>query len=620
MGQLQVSDVTLLYGASVVLDRVSLTLAPGKRIGLVGANGSGKSTLLKVCAGTLTPSEGAVSVTRGTPVALLEQEAAWHGSVPLLDAVVGADSRVVGLQRRMETLERRLGESPSEKNLRQYGELQSKFEALGGYRARYRAERCLAGLGLDRVHWHKLPQRLSGGQQRRAALAQILVQEAEILLLDEPTNYLDVWGCQFLEDLLSNHHGAVLVVSHDRHFLDRITNETAELEGHKLHLYRGNYSVAVPQRDERRRKAAEARERIEEEKARLKDYIRRNIAGQRHALAQSRRKRLVKLEREALPDLAPEQASIRLRLERSRREGQVVLRAEHLDLVRGGRPVLKDVSLVLVRGEKLAIVGPNGSGKTSLLLAAMRKLSPSSGTIAWGYNVDVAYLPQESEPELLGETPFDAVERVSVDWTIGEIRTYLARFGFTGDRVFQPAASLSGGERTRLALATLLLSPANVLVLDEPTNHLDADSCEALEQALTDYNGTLIMVTHDRRMIERVAGRALVLRDGTGELVGPPFDAIWEPVEEGPSTPAPRTNRKARQKPRRRRGRSPRTIEAEIDTLEQRHEELRLRQADPAIQAQWEELLQLHREEQQLRARIDDLIREWEEAAEQYGS
>jgi ATP-binding cassette subfamily F protein 3 len=617
---MQVSDVTLFYGASLVLDGVSLTLAPGKRIGLVGANGSGKSTLLKICAGTLAPSEGAVSVTRGTPVALLEQEATWHGLVPLLDSVVGADSRVAALQRRMETLERRLGESPSEKLLKHYGELQSRFEALGGYRARYRAERCLAGLGLDLEQWGKLPQRLSGGQQRRAALAQVLVQEAEILLLDEPTNYLDVWGCQFLEELLSNHRGAVLVVSHDRYFLDRVTNETAELEGHRIYLYKGNYSVAAPQREERRRKAVEARERVEEEKARLKDYIRRNIAGQRHAQAQSRRKRLMKLERETLPELAPEQASIRPRLERSRREGRVVLRADHLDLVRGGKQVLKNVSLVLVRGEKLAIVGPNGSGKTSLLLAAMRNLSPSSGTIAWGHNVDIAYLPQESEPELLGETPFDAIERVAVDWTIGEIRTYLARFGFTGDQVFQPVGTLSGGERTRLALASLLLSPANALVLDEPTNHLDADSCEALEQALIGYSGSVVMVTHDRRMIERIAGRALVLRDGTGEVVGPPFDAIWKPVEEEPSTTARRVRRKAQQKPRRRKGRSPRTIEEEIEALEQRLEELRLRQADPAVQTEWEELLQLHREEQQLRARIDELIREWEAAAEQHGS
>jgi ATP-binding cassette subfamily F protein 3 len=621
MGQLQVSDVSFCYGASLVLDGVSLILAPGKRIGLVGANGSGKSTLLRICAGTLVPSEGAVSVTKGTPVALLEQEVSWHGSVPLLDVVVTADRGIAAVQTKMEALEQRLADVPSEKLLKQYGELQTRFEALGGYAARHRAERCLAGLGLGQETWDKLPRRLSGGQQRRAALAQILVQGAEILLLDEPTNYLDVWGCQFLEDLLLNHGGAVLVVSHDRYFLDRVTNATVELEGHKTYLYKGNYSLAAPQRDERRRKAVEARERAEEEKARLKQYIRRYIAGQRHAQAQSRRKQLVKLESEALPDLAPEETSIRLRLEHSRREGRVVLRAQHLGLMRGGRPILKDVSLLVVRGEKLAVMGPNGSGKTSLLLAALSKLSPSSGTIAWGHNVDVAYLPQESEPELLGDTPFDAIERVAVDWTIGEIRSYLARFGFTGDEVFQAVTSLSGGERTRLALASLLLSPANVLVLDEPTNHLDTDSCEALEQALMAYRGTVIMVTHDRRMIERVAGKAFVLRDGTGDVVGPPFEAIWKPPpDEESSLPPRRPKRAARAKPKRRKGRNPETIETEIDELEQQLEELQLRQADPATHTQWEELLQLHREEQQLRARIDELIREWEEAAEQHGS
>ncbi len=620
MSQLRVGDVTLYYGASLVLDGVSLTLAPGKRIGLVGANGSGKSTLLRICAGTLPPSEGAVSVSKRTRIALLEQEATWHGSVSLLDAVVCTDRQVAELQGRMEALERELTQDSSEGLLSQYGELQTRFEALGGYDARHRAERCLLGLGLDQESWNKLPQQLSGGQQRRAALAQVLMRDADILLLDEPTNYLDVWGCEFLEEFLSNHTGAVLVVSHDRYFLDKVTTETAELEGRKLYLYKGSYSRAAPQRLERRRKAVEARERAEDEKARLKTYIRRYIAGQRHAQAQSRRKRLVKLENEVLPDLAPADTPIRLRLERSRREGRVVLETGHLEVKRAGTPVLKDINLLLLRGEKLAVVGPNGSGKTSLLLAIMGEISPFSGSVSWGHNVDPAYLPQECEPELLGETPIDAIQRMSSDWTIGQIRSYLARFAFTGDDVFQSVSTLSGGERTRLALACLLLSPANVLLLDEPTNHLDVDSCEALEQALMDYGGTVVLVTHDRRMIEWVARKALVLRNGTGQIVEPPFDVVWTaPSEEERTKETRRSRPRRQQKPRRRRGRAPRVIEAEIEGMEAQLEEVRLRQSDPMVQTQWEELFQLHRQEQQLRTRIDELIREWEEAAEDGG-
>ncbi len=619
MGQLQVSGVTFYYGTSLVLDNVSVTLVPGKRVGLVGVNGSGKSTLLRICAGQLTPSNGTVSVTRGSRRALLGQEALWAGSGSLLEAVMSADREVAAVKREMEALESGLAGAPSERLVSMYGELQAKFEALGGYQIRHRAEECLSGLGLDRDFWGKPPGELSGGQQRRAALAQVLLQGAEILLLDEPTNYLDVWARSFLEELLVRHKGSILLVSHDRYFLDHVTNSTAELEGAKLYLYSGGYSNFVPQREERRQKALQARERIEKEKARLRDYIRKYIAGQRHAQAQSRRKRLLKLEGAALPDASRSRSALRLRLERSRRGGRVVIRAMHLDLERGGRLLLKGVDLTLLRGEKLAIVGPNGSGKTSLLLALIGKLTPLSGTLAWGHNVDLAYLPQETVPEVLGETPFHAVECGTSGWTIGQIRGYLARFGFTGDHAVRPVGTLSGGERTRLALACVLLSPANVLALDEPTNHLDADSCDALEQALKGYAGTLLMVTHDRRLIERVAGRALVLHDGAARIALPPFRAIWQPtaVEEEPPK---KTRQKGDSRGRlRRKTRSPKVIEQEIGSLEREIEETRLMGADPALQAQWEELLRLHREEERLQARIDELIREWEEAVEERG-
>jgi ATP-binding cassette subfamily F protein 3 len=616
VGQLQVSGVGFYYGASLVLDDVSLTLAPGKRVGLVGANGSGKSTLLRVCAADLVPSKGTVSLTRGSRVALLEQEALWSGSAPLLEAVMSADRERAAVKQEMDALETELAVSQTDRLVARYGDLQARYEALGGYQARHRAEQCLSGLGLERNFWSKPPGQLSGGQQRRAALARVLLQGADILLLDEPTNHLDLWGRGFLEDLLTRHNGSILVVSHDRYFLDRVTNATTELEGRKLYTYEGNYSTFLGQREERRRKAVEARQRVDEEKTRLQAYVRKYIAGQRHAQAQSRRKRLMKLETSSLPDLAPERDALRISLRHSRREGRVVFSTEGLGIHRGGRDLFHDLDLVVERGDRLAIIGANGSGKTSLLLTLMGQLEPSSGKVFQGHNIDLAYVPQETEPELLGSTPFDAVERVAPDWTIGQIRSYLARFLFAGDQVFQAVTSLSGGERSRLALACLLLSPANVLVLDEPTNHLDTDSCDALEEALAEYAGTLIMVTHDRRLIGRLAAKAVVIRGGRAQVAAPPFEPIWEEAASAPAR-KPRSSRPKDRKQRRTKTRSPEVIEQEIEAVEGELEELALRQSDPELRTRWEELLQVHREHERLQTRIDELIAEWEEAAEE---
>ena len=611
MGQLIAGGVSFSYGAMVVLDKVDLTLAPGKRIGLVGVNGSGKTTLLQTLAGNLAPSEGAVSLTRGSRCALLEQETAWESGVPLIEAVVAADERIAVLKREIEALEATLAKDHTDEDLAQYGELQHRFEAAGGFATRHKAESYLTGLGLPRAVWDRRPESLSVGQQRRAALARVLLQEADILLLDEPTNHLDVWALGFLEDLLRSHKGSCLVVSHDRYFLDHVVTSIAELDSRKLRLYEGSYSAFVPQRNAMRERAMVERERMEEEKERLRDYIQRNIVGTRHTQAQSRRKRLVKLEREAPADLPSTRKSPTFSLQHSRREGRIVLDVQDLSLEREGRTLFTGVNVRLERGQRVAIVGPNGSGKTSFLLVLLGMLSPLSGGVTWGHNVDVAYLPQESEPHLLGDTPLDAVLAMRPDWTSGEGRSYLARFLFRGDRVFQPVSSLSGGERSRLALACLMLSPANVLVLDEPTNHLDLEAREALEEVLAEYLGTIIMVTHDRALITRIADRALVVRDGAVRPVTPPLNQIWEPASPEPKQRAPR--REGRQVTRKKR-RSPGAIEREITTLERQVEELKLRQMDPELATRWEALVQLNHEQRALEVRIDALISEWEDA------
>ncbi len=619
MSQLIAGDVTFYYGATMILDHVSLTLAPGTKMGLVGLNGSGKSTLLMLLAGVHHPASGSVSLTRGSRVALLEQEVIWPAHTPLIEVVCSMRGELSTLEAEMKSLEGRLSKESTPDLIAAYGELQARFEALGGYEARHMAERYLTGLGIDPSLWSRPAGELSGGQQRRVALAQTLMQEADILLLDEPTNYLDIWARTFLEEELLKRDGAFMLVSHDRYFLDRVATSMAELEGGRLFLYKGNYSAMVPQQEERREKALELHRKVAEEKERLRVYVQKNIAGTRHKQAMSRRRRLEKLKAQELPDLTPKARTMRLNLPHSKREGRVVLDVAHMDVVRGGKRLISDINLKLERGERLAILGPNGCGKTSLLLAFLGELEPASGTITWGHNVQPAYLAQESEPELLGKDPFEAIEALMPAWKAGEIRSYLARFLFRGDHVFQHIDSLSGGEKSRLALAGLLLSPANVLILDEPTNHLDVESSEALEAALAQYPGTLIMVTHDRRMITRAAGEALVIREGRAELVRPPFERVWEPAgpkKESSRTEGTRERDDGEKRRRRKRIRPVYAIEREIDSLEGKLEELRMKQADPEIASQWEYLLQVHREEQTLQTRIDDLITEWEYSSE----
>lgn len=612
VGQLLASGVSFSYGDRLILDKIGLTLAPGARIGLVGINGSGKSTLLRVLAGDLAPDEGSVSLTRGSRRAFLEQDTQWQGEMPLLEAVMAADEAITRLGREIEALEARLAGAPTEDDLARYGDLQHRFDAAGGFNAKHKAEAYLTGLGLPRPLWDRHPSSLSIGQQRRAALARILLQEADILLLDEPTNHLDVWSLHFLEDLLVAHQGACLVVSHDRYFLDRVVTGIAELDAATLRVYPGTYADFVPQRQAQRERMRIERAREEEEKERLRDYIRRNIAGSRHAQAQSRRKALAKREEHARAPVPTARQRMTFALSHSRREGRLVLDVAGLSVEREGVAVFQGATLSLERGQRMAVVGPNGAGKTSFLLAVLGLLPARSGSVVWGHNVDVAYLAQESAPDLLGETPLDAVMAVRREWKQGQGRSYLARFLFKGDSVFQPVESLSGGESRRLALACLLLSPANVLVLDEPTNHLDLEAREALEDALVGYPGTIIMITHDRSLITRIADRALVIQDGRVRMVLPPLEQVWETAAP---TRKPEVPRRDRPVPRKRK-RTPGAIEREIATLEQKVEELKLGQMDPGLAGQWEALVQLHREQRALEERVEALIVEWEAAHE----
>jgi len=515
------------YSREPVLRQVDTTILSGVKYALVGANGAGKTTLLAALAGRLTPSEGERQVVGATSIQLLHQDAALDPAaitspraMRLLDAVSAtAFSAELQLQAELREVTRALAGEPSredaephggeqERLVQRQGWLQAEFERRGGYTMQSRLEATLLGVGLAEAMWDQPLERLSGGERRRAALAAILLSEADVLLLDEPTNHLDLQACEWLEGFLQRYRGAVVLVSHDREFLDRITEQTLHLDRGEVTAYSGNYSFfrrAYQQRLEQDRLAYERqRERIR----RTEDYIQRNLAGQKTKQAQSRRKQLAKEVRLLKPPSDP--SAYRINLQPARRSGGMVLEADQLSKGYRGRILFQGLDLRLSRGERLGIIGPNGCGKSTLLKILSGRVTPDTGSVRRGHNVDLGLYDQELQSVSNHLTPLAEMAAVDPTATVSELRSFLGAFGFSADLVERPVAKLSGGERGRLALLRLIKEGHNTLLLDEPTNHLDIRAREALETALADFAGTLVVVSHDRRFLDKIIGRLLV--------------------------------------------------------------------------------------------------------------
>jgi ATP-binding cassette subfamily F protein 3 len=416
----------------------------------------------------------------------------------------------------MHELEHRMAEAGDDldKVLERYSDLQHEFELEGGFEYTARAEAILQGLAFEREMWTLETEKLSGGQQNRLGLACLLLAAPDVLLLDEPTNHLDVNAVEWLEEYLQAYESAYVIVSHDRYFLDRCCRRIIELENGRASSYTGNYSAYLVEREERREAQQRAYDNQQQLIAKTEEFIRRNIAGQKTKQAKSRRKMLEKLER--LDAVRPDQASGDFRLQAIERTGNHVLTVTGASIGYPEKLLARDISFILRRGECLGIIGPNGSGKTTFLKTIMHKLPPLAGEVRWGTKVQLGYYAQQLDDlddrnEIIME-----LRRVAPPGaTAGELRSFLAKFLFHGDDVYKHVRDLSGGEKGRLALAKLIYSRVNVLVLDEPTNHLDIPSREALEEALSAYEGTIITISHDRYFLDRVATQILAL-DGLG--------------------------------------------------------------------------------------------------------
>ena len=522
MTVLGANGVSVAFGVDTVLDGVTFSLNENDKLGVIGVNGCGKTTLFRVLTGELTPDAGQAFLANGKSVGLVRQDSIFDAEATggtALDFMLGAFPELLAAEARLTDLEKKMREEPENTaHAADYAREQAAFGQNGGLTFRARAASTLLKMGLDAEQANLPLTSLSGGQRTRVALARRLCREPDILFLDEPTNHLDLDTVAYLENYLQNYRGCVLVISHDRVFLDRVTNKTLVLEYGKATLYRGGYTASAEQRRVDREIALRHYENQQREIRRQEAYIAQQKAWNRERniiAAESRQKLLDKMVKLEKPKEAPRGTKMAFSAELA--SGEEVLFVRRLTMAFGAHKLFSDLTFTLRRGDRAFITGPTGCGKSTLLKLILGKLTPVSGRVEMGYHVEVGYYDQENQNLDPANTVVEELWRAYPQKTETEVRSALARFCFTGDDVFRTVSVLSGGERARLTLAKLMLSRMNLLVLDEPTNHLDIGGREALEAALADFDGTLLIVSHDRYLMERLGTRFLALSPGTGE-------------------------------------------------------------------------------------------------------
>jgi ATP-binding cassette subfamily F protein 3 len=500
------------YGPQDVFWDVSSSVAAGDRIALVGRNGTGKTTLLRILAGLERPSSGRVHCARGLRIGYLPQGASLEGEDTLWEEMMHAFASLRALEGRLHDLEVAMADPQrAEAALEAYAPLRERFELLGGYTYQDQTKHVLMGLGFQPEE-HDMPvSHLSGGQKTRAYLARLLLESPDLLLLDEPTNHLDLQAIEWLEGHLNGWQGTVILVAHDRYFMDRVVHKVWELAFGRLEVYSGNYSHYVQQRGERYERRLKEYRAQQEFVAKEEDYIRRYMAGQRSRQAKGRLKRLERFKDDEMVDRPRQERTMSLRFQDPLRSGEKVVWSQDLAVgYNPDDPLFACPDLDLRRGECVALLGPNGSGKTTFLKTVLGDLDPLHGYVRLGASLKIGYFAQVHADLDLESTVLDSILEVK-NLPLGEARSFLARFLFYGDDVFKLIAELSGGERSRVALARLVLERANFLLLDEPTNHLDIPSQEILEQVLDHFSGTIVLVTHDRYLVDRLATQLWII-------------------------------------------------------------------------------------------------------------
>jgi len=623
MPLLRVENLTLMYGATEVLAELTFQVEPRQRLGIVGANGSGKSSLLRAISGELTPAAGSLTLSPRARTAYLAQEleASPHESV-YADAlhsrkdIIQRRERLTGLETAMS------GATGAALAIlvEEYGDIQHEYERLDGYAYDNRVAEVLFGVGLTEADQALPPSALSGGQRRRLALARLLLQDADLLLLDEPTNHLDLEAIEWLEGFLRLSRAVMLIVSHDRRFLEHTTDDILELQAAAGEWYPGNYRQYLRLRRERRTVRQKEYEAQQDYIARTEEFIRRYKAGQRAREARGRQTKLDRLERLAPP---ADDQQIRIRLQASS-TSELIFQSDGLELVypgpsgKGSGWGLSVPGFTVTAGERVAIVGPNGSGKTSLLKALLGELRPRRGRVKTGPRVTMRYYDQhlaDLDPSKTVLTELQDAFGLPEE----TLRTFLGRLLFSGDDAFKTIRSLSGGEKSRVALAKLMLDDAGLLLLDEPTNHLDIPAQEMLEEALQDFEGTIVFVSHDRYFIDAIATRLWVIDDGAVTLhLGNYSDLERRRQREprpGGEAARPRRADQVRPVDRQAEGSSTTGVEDRIDELEGEVRRIEEQLADHQTYDDPARVAELARAHEDASGRLRALYQEWEQAA-----
>ena len=508
-------DIHKSYGVDIILDKVSFNLEDNQKAAIVGVNGAGKTTLFKILTGEISKDSGEIFMPKGTKVGYLAQNPVLEGTETIYNELLQVFRPILDMEQKLRDMEQKMAHitgTDLDEHMALYSKLQEEFEKLDGYSYKSRIKGILKGLGFTEDEYDNPINQLSGGQKTRVYLGRLLLTKPDILFLDEPTNHLDIESIQWLEDFLRGYEGAVLIISHDRYFMDRIVTKVIEIENKKSYVYEGNYSFYSHQKELNREIQLKQYENQQKEIKKQQEVIKTLRSFNREKSikrAESREKSLEKMEKLDKPENLPEK--MRLRIEPKISSGNDVLCGENLSKSYDGVKIFENVSFDIKREDKVAIIGPNGVGTSTLFKMLMGQVSGDSGNIRIGANVNIGYYDQEQQNLHYEKTIFQEIADEYPTMTNGEIRSVLASFVFTGDDINKPIAALSGGEKGRVALAKIMLSNANVLMLDEPTNHLDMFSKEILEDALNNYTGTIIYISHDRYFIEKTAQKIFEL-------------------------------------------------------------------------------------------------------------
>ncbi|MGA9226598.1 MAG: ABC-F family ATP-binding cassette domain-containing protein [Mesobacillus sp.] len=639
---LQVNQLTKYFAADLILSNIKFEIQTHDRVALVGRNGAGKSTLLKIIAGQEAHDSGEIIRPKGTTIGYLAQNTGLESEKSIWEEMLGVFNHLHSMEKDLRRLEERMSDSDIltskteyDRVLKEYDLLQVQFKEKGGYQYEADIRSVLHGLNFHSFDYSTKISTLSGGQKTRLALAKLLLTRPDILILDEPTNHLDIDTLSWLEKYLQGYDGAILIVSHDRYFLDKVVNQVYEISRHQLAKFPGNYSSYLNQKAENYERDMKLFEKQQDEISKLQDFIQRNLArASTTKRAQSRRKQLEKIDRMDKPLGDEKSASFSFQIERQ--SGNDVLKADSLAVGYSDDAVSENISFNLSRGDSTALVGPNGVGKSTLLKTIVEKLPSIAGSIHYGSNVSIGYYDQEqaelsSNKKVLNELWDEYPLKPEKD-----IRTVLGNFLFSGDDVLKIVSTLSGGEKARLALAKLMLQKSNFLILDEPTNHLDLDSKEVLENALIDYPGTILFVSHDRYFINRIATKVIELdRTGAAEFLGDydyylekkleqeELKALAEQSAKASSSAVDSSKQdknsyqqdKESKKLERQRKRRMEEVEAAIEQLELEVAEYEELLCDPEIFQDHEKAADINSKIETAKEKLDVLMEEWTELA-----